>query len=334
MTSQALNNSNSRGEFPGVSVVIAVLNEEANLAATIRSISQQDYKGEIEIILALGPSVDKTNQIAKSLAKIDLRVKLIENPSGKTPNGLNLAIANSKFDFICRIDGHAEITNSYISDAVRILRETGAVNVGGIMNAQGSSILQSTIAIALKSRLGVGAARFHIGGSAGPADTVYLGTFQKAALVKAGGFDENFSRAQDWELNYRLRKNGGIVWFDPKLSVTYRPRSNFPKLAKQYFQYGRWRRTVSRKHKGTINIRYLMAPLLVTTLLLSLIAALTINLLFYLPIICYVMILVIGSIFIGNSLLSKLLLPAVLATMHISWGIGFLTAPRRLVKSK
>ncbi|MFM7990086.1 MAG: glycosyltransferase, partial [Candidatus Fonsibacter sp.] len=78
-----LNNSNSRGEFPGVSVVIAVLNEEANLAATIRSISQQDYKGEIEIILALGPSVDKTNQVATSLAKIDLRVKLIQNPSGK-----------------------------------------------------------------------------------------------------------------------------------------------------------------------------------------------------------------------------------------------------------
>ena len=332
MTSQSIHKSQLNDAHPGVSVVIAVLNEEANLAATIRSISQQDYKGEVEIILALGPSTDKTNQVATALAKIDLRIKLIDNPSGKTPVGLNLAIANSKFDLICRMDGHAEISNTYISDAVRILHETGAVNVGGVMNAQGSSILQSTIASALKSRLGVGSARFHVGGFAGPSDTVYLGTFQKSALVKAGGFDENFSRAQDWELNYRLRKNAGIVWFDPKLSVTYRPRTTLSDLARQYFQYGKWRRTVSRKHKGTINLRYLMAPILVLVLTISVLLTFLFGSTFLIPIVGYFLILVIGSLFIGPKLLSKLLLPLVLATMHLSWGIGFLTAPKRLVK--
>lgn len=332
MTSQSIHKSQLNDAHSGVSVVIAVLNEEANLAATIRSISQQDYKGEVEIILALGPSTDKTNQVATALAKIDLRIKLIDNPSGKTPVGLNLAIANSKFDLICRMDGHAEISNTYISDAVRILHETGAVNVGGVMNAQGSSILQSTIASALKSRLGVGSARFHVGGFAGPSDTVYLGTFQKSALVKAGGFDENFSRAQDWELNYRLRKNAGIVWFDPKLSVTYRPRTTLPDLARQYFQYGKWRRTVSRKHKGTINLRYLMAPILVLVLTISVLLTFLFGSTFLIPIVGYFLILVIGSLFIGPKLLSKLLLPLVLATMHLSWGIGFLTAPKRLVK--
>ena len=127
MTSQSIHKPQINDAHSGVSVVIAVLNEEANLAATIRSISRQDYKGEVEIILALGPSTDKTNQVATALAKIDLRIKLIDNPSGKTPVGLNLAIANSKFELICRMDGHAEISNTYISDAVRILHETGAI---------------------------------------------------------------------------------------------------------------------------------------------------------------------------------------------------------------
>lgn len=112
----------------------------------------------------------------------------------------------------------------------------------------------------MRSPLGVGASRFHTGGEAGEVDTVYLGAFRREALLAIGGFDERFTRAQDWELNFRLRENGGIVYFDPRLHVTYRPRSTVRALAKQYFEYGRWRRVVSRRHSGTINYRYLAPP--------------------------------------------------------------------------
>ena len=335
MTNQSGNmpmSTSSTNSKPGVSVVIPVLNEEKNLAATIRSISSQNYSGEIEIILALGPSTDKTNQVATSLSKIDLRIKLVTNPSGKTPTGLNLAIKAAKFDLICRIDAHSEIPTTYISDAVSIMQNTGAVNVGGVMAAQGNTSFQRAVATALRSRLGVGSARFHIGGKAGAADTVYLGTFLKSALIAAGGFDENFSRAQDWELNYRLRKNGGLVWFDPKLSVTYRPRTNLWQLAKQYFQYGRWRRTVSRKHPGTVNFRYLAAPFLVLGILISILTSILISNYFLLPIFSYFVLLFLGSVFIGRGIFERLILPTVLATMHICWGLGFLTAPARLAK--
>ena len=46
------------------------------------------------------------------------------------------------------------------------------------------------------------------------------------ALARVGGFDEDFVRAQDWELNHRLRLAGETVWFDPSLRVTYRPRGS------------------------------------------------------------------------------------------------------------
>ena len=253
-----------------VSVIIPVLNEERHLAEAVKRVLNQKYLGEIEIILALGPSTDQTNKIAQDLAK-DNRIKLIDNPSGKTASALNNAIKSSKFDIIVRLDGHALVADNYIQKAVDTLEETKADNVGGLMKAQGITFFEKSVAAAMTSKLGVGNAPFHVGGKSGFVDTVYLGTFRKSALVRVGYFDESFIRAQDWELNYRIRETGGKIWFNPDLVVTYRPRSNIKQLAKQYFQYGQWRRQVSKKYPETLNLRYLAAPVTVVGLLVGLV---------------------------------------------------------------
>jgi glycosyltransferase involved in cell wall biosynthesis len=317
---------------PSVSVVLPILNEERDLAACISAILQQKYDGEIEVILALGPSSDKTDEIADKLAAQDKRIKLVKNPSGKTATALNLAIAASANETICRIDGHAEISDTYIDTAVKILQKTGAVNVGGVMDAAAASGFQSVVARAMKSKLGVGASKFHTGGEAGPADTVYLGTFLKSAVLQAGGFNEKYIRAQDWELNHRLRLNGGVIWFDPRLIVTYRPRETFIKLAKQYFEYGKWRRAVSRAHPGTVNFRYLAPPVALTLNLISLILGVIINPIFFTILMAYLLLLIIGGLIEGKSLFEKLRLPSVFLTMHMSWGLGFLSSPKDLLQ--
>ena len=319
--------------FPPVSVILPILNEERDLSNCISAILQQDYPSEIEVILALGPSEDKTTQIAEKLSASDSRIKLVSNPTGQTAVGLNLAIKVSSNEIICRIDGHSEISNHYIKTAVEILQQKNAVNVGGLMYADGNSGLQRVVAQAMRSKLGVGPSKFHTGGSAGESDTVYLGTYKKAAVLAAGGFDERYIRAQDWELNYRLRKNGGLIWFDPRLQVTYRPRSTFKKLAKQYFQYGRWRRVISRQHINTVNYRYLAPPFAVVTNTLSLFLSFIVNPLFISPLLIYFCALIIGSLFIGRKVVDKLIMPFVLATMHFSWGIGFITSPKKLFKN-
>ena len=319
--------------FPPVSVILPILNEERDLSNCISAILQQDYPSEIEVILALGPSEDKTTQIAEKLSASDSRIKLVSNPTGQTAVGLNLAIKVSSNEIICRIDGHSEISNHYVKTAVEILEQKNAVNVGGLMYADGNSGLQRVVAQAMRSKLGVGPSKFHTGGSAGESDTVYLGTYKKAAVLAAGGFDERYIRAQDWELNYRLRKNGGLIWFDPRLQVTYRPRSTFKKLAKQYFQYGRWRRVISRQHINTVNYRYLAPPFAVVTNTLSLFLSFIVNPLFISPLLIYFCALIIGSLFIGRKVVDKLIMPFVLATMHFSWGIGFITSPKKLFKN-
>ena len=318
--------------FPPVSVILPILNEERDLSNCISAILQQDYPSDIEVILALGPSKDKTTQIAEKLSALDSRIKLVSNPTGQTAVGLNLAIKMSSNEIICRIDGHSEISKDYVKTAVEILQKKNAVNVGGLMHADSDSGLQRVVAQAMRSKLGVGPSKFHTGGSAGESDTVYLGTYKKSAVLAAGGFDERYIRAQDWELNYRLRKNGGLIWFDPRLQVTYRPRSTFNKLAKQYFQYGRWRRVISRQHRNTVNFRYLAPPFAVVANTLSIFFTITINPLFIAPFLVYVSTLILGSLFIGRKIIDKLLMPFVLVTMHFSWGIGFITSPKKLFK--
>jgi glycosyltransferase involved in cell wall biosynthesis len=315
---------------PKISVILPVLNEAKYLEEAVNAILDQDFVGDIEIILAVGPSKDDTANISQALAKKDSRVVVVANPTAGTAAGLNLALAATRYSIIVRVDGHSKIPKNYLSLAYEILKESGAVNVGGIMAAQGQSVFEISVARAMRSPLGVGASRFHTGGGAGSVDTVYLGAFRKQALLAVGGFDERFTRAQDWELNFRLRAAGGVIYFDPRLVVTYRPRGTVRALAKQYFEYGRWRRVVSRRHEGTINYRYLAPPFTVVGVLLSLILGSAVSTLLFIPALTYALFILIASARIGKSLAEFVSLPLILLTMHMTWGIGFLTSPKSL----
>ena len=148
-----------------------------------------------------------------------------------------------------------------------------------------------------------------------------------------GGYDPQFVRAQDWEMNHRIREAGGLVWFTPDLRVRYRPRSTLRTLAKQYREYGRWRRVVSRTHSGTVNLRYLAAPVAVLGVVGgTVLGALVTPWAFALPL-GYAGVILGGSVVAGRGLgaADRAWLPLVLGTMHMCWGVGFLTSPRSLV---
>lgn len=329
----------STGPLVGVSVVMPVLNEARYMQGALDQILSQEVIGPLEVILALGPSTDNTNEIAAKIAQQDSRVKLVDNPIGKTPSGLNNAIKDAKYDVIVRVDGHSLLPSNYISTAVAVLTETGADVVGGVMAAKGKTNFEVAVASAMRSAFGVGPARFHTGGVAGEVNTVYLGVFRRSALIRVGGYDETFLRAQDWEMNYRIRKTGGKIWFDPRLEVGYQPRSTLSKLARQYFEYGRWRREVTRTYPETKSLRYLAPPLTLATLVLSKILLLVTALssvswywIFFIPPAGYLILVVVGSVLIVNKgkLKSLFWQPIVILVMHLCWGYGFLTSPKRL----
>jgi hypothetical protein len=199
------------------------------------------------------------------------------------------------------------------------------------MAAQGVTPFEQAVAAAMRSPLGIGGARFHTGGEAGPVDTVYLGAFRRAALERVGGYDERFVRAQDWELNYRIRQDGGVVYFSPELRVTYRPRATVRALAKQYFNYGRWRGTLIRRYPESANVRYLAPPLALVSIAAGAVVAATGRRWGLLPAAGYAATIVVGSLVTGRGLppAGLIRLPGVYATMHGAWAAGFLTGRRR-----
>lgn len=295
-----------------VSFVMPVLNEEHYLAQAVDSVFTQKLKGEMELVVALGPSKDLTNEVAKKLKrKYGAKLQLVHS-TGLTSRSLNLAIEKSQYEVVLRVDAHSALPDGYAQLAVDILNQTGAANVGGMMVAKGKTDFQSAVAYGYNNRIGLGGGSFHVGGEAGPAETVYLGVFRKSALQEVGGFSESWVRGQDWELNQRLRAKGLVVWFDPRLQVDYFPRSNWESLAKQFFKTGMWRGALTRENPASSSIRYWVPPILVMVTV------------FWFPI--WIYLLAIGVVAFRAKAITinqKLWLMVVLPTMHYGWGAGF-----------
>ena len=327
--------------LPGVSYVMPVLNEVDHIAAAVNSLTTQDYEGPFEIILALGPSVDGTNDIIAQMALADPRIRSIPNELGSTPGGLNAAIRASSNPVVVRVDAHSVLPPHYTRLAVKTLLETGADNVGGIMKAEGTTPFEKAVAHAYGSPEGLGGTQHHVGGKAGPADTAYLGVFRRDRLMEVGLFDEEIKRGQDWELNRRLRATGGTVWFTPELTVVYRPRSSLRKLVRQFVATGIWRGELARRFGTANSVRYFVPPLAVLGvlggLLLGIIGIIAgipwLTLAFAIPGV-YALFVVIASIRAAREgLATGLWYLIVLPCIHFGWGTGFVLGFLKLTKN-
>ena len=322
-------------ELPGVSYVMPVLNEEAYLGDAVRTILEQDYDGEKELVLALGPSSDRSDEIAAALAARDPRVRVVRNPGRDIPIGMNLAIAASRHPVVIRVDAHSELAPEYTRLGIAALRREGAANAGGVMLAEGGTPVQRAIAAAYNSPYGLGGGAYHGDGAAGPAESAYLGIFRREALDAVGGYDESVRRGEDWELNLRLRRAGGLVWFEPALAVVYRPRASFGDLSRQFFATGAWRAVLVRRHPHETPWRFFAPGTLVLGLAAS-VAVLVLQLCGVLPwawwsLAHFIPLGYAAAVAFASSRLpglrgprARLLGAVALVTMHLSWGTGFL----------
>ena len=282
--------------LPSVSVVIPARECAAHIGGCLEAVAAQTYPGRLDVTVALAPSADGTRQaVSETAAELGPQpsVRVVDNPAVTTPAGLNTAAAASTGDVLVRVDAQSRIPPGYIERAVRTMRRTGAANVGGVQRpvaptgsdrrpgapvgggsrrppsgaeATGTA---AAIAAALASPFGGGPAAYRLGRREGPADTVYLGVFDRRAFDDVGGFDESMERNQDYELNWRLRRAGYSVWLDPALVVDYTPRGTYSDLAVQHFRYGAWKRTMLIRHPRALRPRQVAPPALLTALVAS-----------------------------------------------------------------
>ena len=308
---------------PKVAVVIPAKNAEKTLEKAFVSVLNQKTEEQIEVCIAVAPSEDSTLDVAKRIELDNENVTLVENPSGETPAGLNLAITNTQAPVIVRLDAHAELEEEYISTALETLKKTGAANVGGRQNPVGATPFEKAVGIAISSRFGAGDARFRTGGEEGEVDTVYLGVFDRNSIENVGLFNESLIRNQDAELNWRLRETGKKIWFQPELIASYKPRSTLKELAKQYYDYGKWRRHVVSIHPRSIKLRQLIPPLNSLVFLLG-----TIFGFFWVPSLGFPVLYIAGIFFVttvkSKTVTDFIYLLIIFPTIHFSWTAGFL----------
>lgn len=331
--------------LPPVSVIVPARNAEATLSEALESILAQDYEAGFEVIVADGSDRGDTREVVRARFP---SVRLVANPDHSIPSGLNRALDAARYQVIARCDARATLPPGYLTRAVGTLRRTGAANVGGRVRPTGSTFFERAVALTTSAPIGAGDARYRVGGPEGPVDTVFPGVFRRSALEAVGGWDESLLRNEDYELNWRLRENGGSVWFDPGLVASYRPRGSLATLARQYFDYGRWKRAVLARHPRSWRPRQLAPPVLLGALAASAAlaaagagvlafapaASATAAALLYAAAACplgYAVLLLVGAAAIGlrRRCPEAGLVPLAAATVHLAWAAGFLAGPPR-----
>lgn len=309
--------------FPSVSVLVPARDAGDVVGLALDAILAQDYPGRLEVVVADGSDVPV---LADLLQEAYPSVRVVANPGRIAASGLNAALEAATGEVVARCDVHASLPRDYLRRAVETLDMTGAANVGGAMAPFGDTFFGRAAALALASLLGSGGSRHRYGGAAGPVDTVYLGVFRRRALDEVGRFNVATPVNEDYELNWRLRERGHTVWFDPRLRVRYRTRRTWRALARQYLGYGWSKRRTMLRHPSSVRLRQVAAalplPALAGSAALALVGAPAA--VWALAPASYAAALIAQTVATGvrRKDPAAVLLPVVLATMHLGWGAG------------
>lgn len=314
-------------DLPFVSVIVPIRNEERYLAACLESVLASDYAHDrLEILVIDGMSTDRSRDIVQDYARRHPLIRPLDNPKRVQAAALNIGIREARGDIILRMDAHTLYAPDYVRRCVELLETSEAANVGGVQGAVGTGYISNAIAVAMTTPFGVGDALFRYTHTRLWVETVYLGAWRKSTLEALGGFDEEWIVNEDYELNFRLRKAGGRILVWPAIKSSYLVRSSLGMLARQYFRYGFWRVKTLVAHPDSLLWRQLTPPVLVAALLLSVGMLLAGWMLGAIIPVLYLVACLAASIWTasGRGWRYLPLLPIVFATIHFSWGVGFL----------
>jgi glycosyltransferase involved in cell wall biosynthesis len=244
-------------------------NEADHVADLVADLASQDFEGQLELLVADGRSTDDSvARLREAAAGEKLQVTILDNPNRWVSYALNACVEAAEGDLIVRIDCHSRYPSDYVSRCVTAAEETGADNVGGVFVPRGRTPTEHAVACAMDSPFGGIHWTRHGSSDRVEVDTVPYGAFRPSAFRRAGLFDESLVRNQDDEFNLRLRRAGGRVVLDPAIRFNYTPRGSLVRLFRQYYEYGRWKAPVMRRHHQATSARSLVPGVVVAIAIL------------------------------------------------------------------
>ena len=317
-------------QLPYASLAIPVRNEERSIESCLAGVLAQDYpRDRFEVLVVDGRSSDRTRELVEQIAAgADVPVRLLDNPNGTTPAGLNRALAAARGEFFVRVDGHSVPASGYVRRCVEQAVALGAALAGGWVEPVGTTAFGRAVAAAFASPFSMGnAASWRAPDAPREVASVPCGAYRSDVLRRVGGFDEEQLANQDYELNYRIRRDGGTVWILPDVSFQYEPRDSLRRLARQFVRYGYYKARTMVKHPQSVRPRHLVpAALIVGGVALALAAPFSTGAALVLgaAIVLYLLGLAAASLRAARALdaAAAVRLPLVFAAMHLCWGAG------------
>lgn len=319
--------------FPFISLIIASRNEEQFIRRCLDSIIQQTYpRHRLEVLVVDGMSSDKTKERVKEYIQNYPFIQLLENPKKLTPFAMNIGIKNSKGDVIILVNAHSLLDKDFLKNSIHYLNRTGADAVGGMLESinEESSSIAKAIPIATDSIFGAGGRRYRNRLEEGfVRDTLPYCAYRRDLIDRIGWIDEDLIRDQDEEFNYRILKNGGKIYYTPRIKSYLYIRPDFRRVWKQHFQYGYFKPLVAQKAGGIFTWRQTIPSIFVGSLFITGLFSL------FIKYSLWGFFLILGS-YIGLNLLFSLILsiresfklfPLIaisFATLHVSYGFGYI----------
>lgn len=309
-----------------ITAVVPTYNEEAHIGPCLLSLlAQRGIGDELEILVVDGGSSDRTVDVVRSFPEYGTRIRLLPNPRRLQVFAWNTALREAQGEYFAMIGAHAEYGPTYFADCLEVMARTRAAAVGGVQRPYGETFLAGAIAYCMSSAAGMGNARYRYTDREEEADSVFAMFTRSDTLRDLGGFDERLPFDEDSDMNYRLRSSGGKIVVSPKIRVRYAVRRSLRALWKQMFRYGYWRRFTQMKHPGAVPVRvYAPAALLAAFALSMLLAANRMWLPAALVPVLYGGFILSAAFSASRAIgLRALCVPAVLATMHVAYGVGY-----------
>jgi glycosyltransferase involved in cell wall biosynthesis len=315
---------------PTVSVVVPMYNELGAIDECLAAFDAQTYPHALlEVLVVDGASTDGSREVVEAMARERAWLRVVDNPARRIPVGCNVGLHAATGDVVCFFSSHGVPSPTFVERVVAVLRDSDAVGVGGTYLHVGQDPTSRGIGLAMASPFGMASAH-RFARRRQRVDTMSHPAYWKQPVLDVGGFDDRLSRNEDYELNWRLRKAGHHLLFDPSISSTYRPRSSQLALGRQFFWYGWWKAKVIGQHRGSVRLRHLAPPAATvaaaaTPLLLTTRSGrrlVGIGALVYAGLVAAALVAARPS----EHDASRRTLALAFPTMHLSWGVGFVAS--------
>lgn len=219
---------------PGVSVVIPAYNEEAGIAAAVRSMAASAYPGAVEVIVVDDGSSDGTAGIVRRLGLPGVR--LISQPNAGKPAALNRGIAEARYDILVLVDGDTVFQPDTIGHLVSPMRarDVGAVS-GNTKVGNRTGILGRWQHIEYVMGFNLDRRMFDMLGTI-PTVPGAIGAFRRAALAAVGGLSAE-TLAEDTDLTMALCRSPWRVVYEPAAIAWTEAPASLRQLWRQRYRW-------------------------------------------------------------------------------------------------